>query len=309
MPRIRTRYSVVVAVLYFILGILWIFASDQVVGSLEVSRKDWIKIEMVKGWVFIFLSALFIYLVSTSFERQLQNRLHELQRINSDLQAFFYRLSHDLRGPIASILGVVNLAKLDASLLEDPIVVEALERPTKRADQIIKELVRLTHVYDKEVEPEQVELDVLMDQILTTDLPQVEGFSKTVVSQQLNVGKLTSDAHFIRIALLEVLENAVRYHEEGVEEHRVSVEARPRKGAWSITVRDSGIGIRKEHLHLISDLFYRGTPRSTGSGLGLYTARVAAKKVGGSIMVSSRLDVGTEVCLTFPSLRRRPSLV
>jgi signal transduction histidine kinase len=112
-----------------------------------------------------------------------------------------------------------------------------------------------------------------------------------------------TDKQRLTVALNNLISNAFRYYNPYQKQPFIHlfVEVFPQKAI--IEIKDNGIGIGKEHLSRIFEMFYRATDRTTGSGLGLYIVKEVIDKLKGSVKVESELGRGTTFTIEIPNLK------
>jgi two-component system sensor histidine kinase KdpD len=204
-------------------------------------------------------------------------------------QALLNSVSHDLRTPLAAILGSASAlesfgARGDESARAE--LVAAIREESERLAAYIENLLDLSRIRAGEVTPrlELVELADIVDAALRRKQKALEGRSVRVeLPRDLPMLKL--DLFLMEHALANVLDNAAKYSPAG---SALSVSARVQGGEVVLEVTDAGIGIQPEELGRIFEPFYRsdGSP-STGTGLGLAICRAFVQANGGSVRASS----------------------
>lgn len=112
--------------------------------------------------------------------------------------------------------------------------------------------------------------------------------------------KIITDPVRLRMVLSNLVSNAVRYHDKMKEKPFIAIVYQNDQQHHEISVQDNGQGIRKEHVEKIFDMFYRTSSSNGGSGLGLYIAREAAARLGGSISVQSVYGAGSAFSVQLP---------
>lgn len=98
-----------------------------------------------------------------------------------------------------------------------------------------------------------------------------------------------------------LLSNAIKYQDVGKEQPKAYVKFSHDSDSWSLEIGDNGIGISEMHRENVFQMFYRATETSSGSGLGLFIAKEAMDKLGGTIQLTSKEHLGTTFYLTFPN--------
>jgi signal transduction histidine kinase len=109
-----------------------------------------------------------------------------------------------------------------------------------------------------------------------------------------------SDPLRIRIIISNIISNAYKYYNPSVES-KLTIEADINPMFAEIMIRDNGIGIKREHVKKIFDMFYRATEKSQGSGLGMYIVKQAIDKLKGNIRVKSTFGKGTVIKIVVPN--------
>lgn len=236
-------------------------------------------------------------------EEILRQQNDQLVKINKELDSFVYSVSHDLRSPLSSILGLVNVAKLEG--FKDPKMLtsyfEMIERSVLKLDETIKEILDYSRNARGELTIEVVD----MERMIHTAFSQMQylpGYHKTV--KQINVQDHTafhSDAYRISVILLNLISNALKYGDDAKEQKIIQVSATITPAHCVLQVRDNGIGIHSDYIDSVFNMFYRATDRSQGAGLGLYIVKEMVEKLSGTIYITSELGQGTMISITIPN--------
>ncbi len=216
---------------------------------------------------------------------------------NSELESLIYSLSHDLRGPISSILGLLNVEQY-ADVSEMRQYLKMIKEQTLRMDTSIHDLVELKNITNKTVNPEPMDIMALINKVVsnhTTSKARIHLSQKGELS-------LKSDEYFIQIALNRILNNALSYHRTDSKTPMVEVNVESEIDGVTLVVKDNGLGITSKALPRVFEMFYKGTGSSTGHGLGLYIAKNALLRVKAKIDLSSVEGLGTEVKVFIPRI-------
>ncbi len=221
----------------------------------------------------------------------------DLNRKNSELESLIYSLSHDLRGPISSILGLLNVEKY-ASLSDMRQYFKMIKEQTLRMDTSIHDLVELKNVTNKAVKPETLDVVELVKKVAAR-FTEAKTMIHLIHPEELH---FSSDEYFIHTALNRVLANAVNFHSKDSKSPKVEVLVESQSGGVLLKIKDNGLGITKKALPRVFEMFYRGTGASTGHGLGLYIAQNALNRVKGVIGLNSIEGMGTEVEIFIPRI-------
>ncbi|GAB4411291.1 MAG: hypothetical protein OHK0039_16340 [Bacteroidia bacterium] len=226
----------------------------------------------------------------------------KLKEKNDELDAFVYKASHDLKGPLASVLGVTNIARGEVQDVKANRYLDLIAKSTKRLDLILSELIDVTRINKADLQPQPVDVAALADEILQSleHLPQVAQIDFEVDVHQPE--PFVSDRRLLQSVLQNLLVNSINYHNPEAVPPRVSLHARPIGDQLEIVLADNGIGIPESMQQKVFEMFFRGNTQSKGSGLGLYIVKNAVEKMQGTVRLSSQPGVGTTFTLLLPSL-------
>lgn len=212
-------------------------------------------------------------------------------------QEFTANVSHELKTPLQSIL---NSAQLLQSGLVKPEDVQKFTgyicSEAERLLQLINDIIRLSQLDESgEFPQESVNLYAVTSQVLQTLLPAAD--SRNITVELLGEHTVITGVRQLAYELIyNLCDNAIRYNKDG---GKVTVTV----GKDSITVKDTGIGIPKEHQARIFERFYRvdkSHSRETGgTGLGLSIVKHAAQQLGAIIELESEPNIGTTVIVKF----------
>ena len=233
-------------------------------------------------------------------ELSLQHQ-HEAEKHKLELDRFIYSASHDIQSPISSILGLINIMKMEIQDEDYRRLVELLEVSTKRLHRFVGSLTNFAENTKREIKSTRINFNSISELILEK-LRNHPNFDRVQITQNIN-GDVPFYSDFFRIHLImkNIIKNAFDYSDYGKLNQIISVEIVTYAEKVLIEIFDNGVGIANKHLPKIFDMFYRGTTISTGSGIGLFTAREAATKLGGIITLHSEYKIGTSVKIEIPN--------
>jgi PAS domain S-box-containing protein len=235
-------------------------------------------------------------------EEELKAALGELSERNFELDQLMYKTSHDLRSPLSSIMGLVNLANVDKETANRDSYLAKIGGRIKKLDDFIRSMLDYARVNRVELTPEAIDLKAVANSCVR-ELEHLENFG-AVTTEIYSNGSTTfkSDPLRIRIIFGNVISNAYKYFNPSNNSFlkiRINVNGDTAK----IEFKDNGIGIQSEHLDKIFNMFYRATDRSQGSGLGMYIVKQAVEKLNGKIAVKSNYGEGTQIKVVLPNYR------
>jgi signal transduction histidine kinase len=240
--------------------------------------------------------------ISARHEAQvkLQQTNNELTKRNTELDNFVYSVSHDLRAPISSILGLINLAKKD-KVNNAGLYLDMIEKSARQQDYFIREILDQSRNARSEVKREPVRLSELIEETfeqLNHTSPNGATVAKIIEIEQPET--FHCDSWRLKIIFNNLLSNAIRYRNGRDPVIRVQGLIKDNKAI--LCVEDNGRGISKEHLPNLGKMFYRATDDGAGSGLGLYIVKETIAKLRGSIAIESVEGEGTTVKLEIPEV-------
>lgn len=244
--------------------------------------------------------------INLSLEKLVQQRteklnetISQLNKTIKELDAFLYSASHDLVSPLKSILGLVNLAKLENRNSRIQSYFTHIELSVSKLEAIIQTLMQHSFNTKAELKLEKVDLGKLVEETLG-ELKFIPEAEKIRFNCSLKDATIVSDSHRLKIILSNLLGNAVKYHDGQKKENIVQVEFQQTDTSWTIAIMDNGIGIERDRLDRVFELFYRATESAKGSGLGLYIVKDTIDRLGGRINVDSEIGQWTKFTLSFP---------
>jgi signal transduction histidine kinase len=234
-------------------------------------------------------------------DEMLRTTLEELKKRNYELDNYVYKVSHDLRSPLCSILGLTNLVRYEGDVDTIRNYVEKIEGRIHKLDHFIQSILDHSRMLNTEITVRPVNLVSLISDCLEElkYLPEKQQLEVDIHAQGEAV--VHNDAFRLSIVLSNLISNAIKYRNPESASNSLTFNvAMDEKGAH-LTVEDNGIGIEQTHLPHIFDMFFRATSRSDGSGLGLYIVKQTMHQIGGSISAESALGQWTRFRLYIPS--------
>ena len=227
----------------------------------------------------------------------------ELTKANTELDKLVYRASHDLKAPLMSVLGLINITELEfKDKISNTKNFELMRTSIKRLDGFIKDMIDLSRNSRLAVTPSEINFNKTIDDIIKSlHYYQNANFIKINKVIKLTKGFYT-DVKRLEIVINNLLSNAIKYHTSEHVNPYVNIIIKEFENGIIINIEDNGKGIAQEHLNKIFDMFYRADNSSEGSGIGLYIVRETVQKMGGQIKVSSLQGVGTKFEIRLPNL-------
>ncbi|MBX2957025.1 MAG: hypothetical protein KF846_12760 [Cyclobacteriaceae bacterium] len=236
-------------------------------------------------------------------ERQtfdLRNANAELMEHNNRLKQFSYIVSHNLRAPVARILGLSSILKSSKSALETDEILNHITKAIGDLDQVIRDINLILEIEKLNTQIlDQVNLKTMVDRVLEQLGPELEATQALVSVKLNNITSVNFLVPYMESILYNVLGNAVKYRNP---ERRLKIEisSEEEKDFIRLGIRDNGLGIDlAKHEKDMFKLYKRFHTHVEGKGLGLYLVKTQLTTLGGRLKVESTLDVGTTFILYF----------
>lgn len=291
--------------------VLFLLAYFGDIDIVEASRPSelYIKISFIVNYfISLAISVLSVYFLMT-LNKQSEDDLiqkenfasqknSELQNVNEALDRFVYSVSHDLRSPLSSILGLINLANLTKDPEELNHIIKLIQGRVLAQDNFIREIIDYSRNARTEPVTEPIHLKRMVDEVIET--LKFDGLADKIEFRQSirNDFILTSDRIRLTVILSNLIGNAIKYHDLNKASPFIAIGFDYEQN--SLYVEDNGSGVMPEHQQKIFNMFYRGSDRVTGSGLGLFITKEAVVKLGGAISVKSLYGEGSVFSVKFP---------
>jgi signal transduction histidine kinase len=283
-------------------------AGDRIIGILSVVRREVNAFSEEEAEMLTLLARQVATVVENIrvYEAE-RNAAEELRRLSALRADFVSLVSHELRAPMASVIGCAQtLRQRWRELAPDQreSFLALIEGETARLATLVGDVLDTSRIEAGTfpVTFAEVDLEALVRE--TADVVRL-GQEEVAVRAQVAAGipTIRGDRERLRQLLLNLLTNAVKYTVAGDE---VEVTATARDGLVAVSVRDHGPGIPREDQRLIFEKFGRvnlGGKSKPGAGLGLFIARSIAEAHGGSLEVESEQGAGSTFTLRLPPAR------
>jgi len=227
--------------------------------------------------------------------------IKELSQNNKDLQQFAYITSHNLRGPVASLLGLVNL--LDGFNLKDKTLVQILSGIKKASlnfDETIKDLNTILSAKDNlNLKSESILFETSLRKALEQCDNQIKESKAEIIYNFDLSPQVSFNRSYLESIFMNLLTNAFKYRDP-LRNLKISVQTKTGANFVIMTFSDNGIGMDVElHKEKIFKLYQRFHTHNEGKGLGLFLIKSQLEAFGGTITVESEINRGTQFIIHF----------
>lgn len=227
----------------------------------------------------------------------LKSQNKDLIKLNHELDNFLYSTAHDLRSPLTSLLGLINLSHYENKDPNMNTYFSMMKDSVHKMESFIADVVNYAKNNKIEREIEKIDIEDLINQLIV--------YNKNITSKEYDFHikiegeyPVYSDVNRLKIIFNNLISNAVKYQDITKPNPYATIEVKVERECIRIQCSDNGIGIAEEHQKRIFDMFYRATELSKGSGLGLYLLREAARKLNGNVEIDSTIGKGSSFLIT-----------
>ena len=218
---------------------------------------------------------------------------------NRELDKFVYSASHDLRSPISSLKGLINIIKDEDDLPQIKSYLDLMTEILEKQDPFIKDIIDYSRNKKAQISIETVSIESIVDEAIFQNKFLQES-KRIAVFKSIDINFIVSDALKLKIIINNLYTNGIKYYDETKIKPSIAINAYDEKHEHIIVIEDNGIGIKKEFLAKIFDMFFVTNNDNKGSGLGLYLVKEAVDYLKGTIKVKSEFNVGTQFIITLP---------
>lgn len=238
--------------------------------------------------------------INHKLELLVAERTADLRQTNIELDTFLYQSSHAMRAPVLRLVGLFELVENEQDPKTRQELADSITFTLNRTDGMLRKLNQVSGLGRKDARPAPIDLEhsvqEAMEEILCNG--KDPGSSKVDIDQKT---AFMANPQLFRIILTNLLENCCVFRKSAPGHiTEVSITLSKDNGHTLLSVRDNGIGIPEKVQSHIFEMFYRGSERSKGDGLGLYVVKKLMEKMGATAMVTSVEGEFTEVVIAFP---------
>ncbi len=234
----------------------------------------------------------------------------ELIKAKSTIEQFIYSCSHTMRGPLKSIAGLVNLLEgYEKNSFADPQhYLRSIQTIVSKMEVTLNDLEKFLSSSKQGIALRPIDAEKLVGEILAQ-------FQEGIVNNCIDVRLTVNQSHMFyaerssfHTILTHLISNAIVYQNEKNSKKLVQISIRISEKSCRVKIKDNGIGMSNAVQPNIFHLFYRGTEKSRGAGVGLYITKEVITKMGGTITFLSKVGEGSSFSILIPNHRPVPKL-
>ncbi len=225
----------------------------------------------------------------------------ELDRLRNELDQLIYHASHELRSPLVSMLGIINLVNIEKNLEASLSLNAILKEKVNQLDDLLKNISWIAYNNKNPFITEEIEWEKMIKSILKelqiSDKEKVQLFY--TIEQP---AAFQTDLARVRTIIRNLISNSFKYFNPTSDNCWVNIKISVQGSHAEIEISDNGIGIDQEYLNKIFKMFYKATEYPKGPGLGLYIVKAMTEKLDGSITVESSIGKGSMFRVRIPNM-------
>jgi signal transduction histidine kinase len=250
--------------------------------------------------------------INENLEAMVAKRTHLLEEANKELDTFLYRASHDLRSPVVSMTGLLQIIEH----IGKEEMVRHVQLATSSMSRIINKLVDISEIQQESTNVKMVDVLEVVSKIRNKQLVMMSGGNGSRGTRSIVVRskpiqfdldcpkdlQIHTSRLLLEIILSNLIENAAFFGDlrKDSKATRIEVKATMNNGNLHLTVYDNGVGIANLIRPKIFNMFFSGNEASKGSGLGLYTVKKSVTALHGSITFESEEGKFTRFQVVIP---------
>jgi len=227
-----------------------------------------------------------------------------LTKINKELDSFVYSISHNLRAPLMSVLGLLDLAQNESNAEVINQYHEMMKSSICKLDDTLKEILAYSRNARQGLVIGQIDFQKMINDNFERMqfMPGYERIKKEIFIE--GDSPFFSDQYRLSLILNNLISNAIKYSDASKDTSFIHIKINLLPEKVYLTFRDNGIGIEADYIQKVFNMFFRATEKNEGAGLGLYIVKEAVEKLGGTIELESQTGNGTVFKIQLPNLIR-----
>lgn len=222
-------------------------------------------------------------------------------------QTFIYRASHDLRGPLARILGVLNLSDgLVKDVDEARHFFKIIRQQAEGLDTILRSLVQGNDTRRTRIERSKIDFWQIIEEALQLVSKQ-DGYAQVRFEKSINIDlPVYCDAMLLKQIFAQLIENSIKFRKSDGSQAVIKIVVTQTKNGIVLNVEDNGQGIPMRLQDKVFQMFYKSGQEANGNGLGLYLVRQIVGKLGAKLSLRSDTNRGAHFSIFLPENSVRP---
>jgi two-component system, sensor histidine kinase ChiS len=236
---------------------------------------------------------------NTLLEKIVKQRTSELEEANERLETFVYKASHDIKGPLKSIMGLTIVGQRDVQDESARNYFDHILKSTRKLDNLLMDLLQITKVRKTALQLEKINFNEMVASVLSS-FENFPGYEKMKISLEIKENvPFYSDKKLFHSIVQNLIENPIKYLDPKKSVNTLDIKISVTKKMTELVFTDNGVGISKENQKHIFDMFFKASENANGTGLGLYIVKTTVEKLQGTILLESEPGKGSTFTVRF----------
>jgi len=236
-------------------------------------------------------------------EINLEKQNQELIKTNTELDRFVYSISHDLRSPLTSILGLISFIEEETNETDTLEHAKMIRNSINRLDEFIKNILSYSRNNRTGLEIEKISIQKKVLAIVNTLSSMKEAKEIHFEIDIKEKHPFYTDRLRFKTILENLISNAIKHHKKDISSRYIKITGKSDPEKLELTIADNGIGIAPVYHTKIFDMFFRLSGKTDGSGIGLYIVKDTVGILQGTVQIQSEEGVGTAFIITLRNLK------
>ncbi|UZR98320.1 sensor histidine kinase [Chondrinema litorale] len=239
--------------------------------------------------------------MNEGLEENVRQRTYELNKSNEELDNLVYRVSHDIRAPLSSVMGLIKLLEMERDPSNFNTYIKLANKSLNKLDTFVRDILDYSRNSRLIIGNAPINFQKMMEEVLSELMFMDNADRINIKTNYVLNGGFFSDEKRLEIIFRNIMSNAIKYQNYSVENSFLYIEIKQyEKGAYLI-FEDNGIGIEEDMREKVFQMFFKASEYSVGSGIGLYIVQETVAKLGGNITLSSEFSKGTRFKIYIPN--------
>lgn len=225
-----------------------------------------------------------------------------LKDLNAELANFMYKTSHDVRGPIANVLGLVNVGVMTTEDKEIKNYFELIEKSIHKLEHIFNDFKEVSFILHGDLNITTFDLNELIEEVSkSVFLKRNKDLNKAKIELAVLADShfMTSDRALLKRLFYQLIENVFEHNNYYDTKLKIIFE-RDDSSHYKIYFKDNGVGIPENLQKKVFEVFFKGRRSDINVGMGLYMAKKVVSRLGGELNLQSEVDNGTTIEVILP---------
>lgn len=245
------------------------------------------------------------FLKQKNIAEMFKEKSHLLEKSNTELDSLVYSLSHDIRSPLANIVGLAEIGSEETEEEELKSYFKNITKSAYKLQDFTEQVTTFFKVEKGKIKPIDTKLKTFVDDVFLKNYKELLGPNGSYQSHIPETLTAEVDLTRLTLILMNIFSNATKYQSDK-RPLKIEVRGKAENGNIVLSFEDNGVGIAEEKQPSIFEMFVRANEKSTGAGLGLYIVKQSAESINGSVSIESEEGKFTRFYLTFPKNYEEP---